>query len=109
MSRKYTTILLAAMVLTGSMGLKTVLGARSNGSVLVANGTAPMPSPWKDTLAAANPLQNGTAPMPSPWKDTLTAANPLQNGTAPMPSPWKDTLVARQPLKHGSAPMPKSW
>jgi hypothetical protein len=109
MSRKYTTVFLAAIVLTGAMSLKTALGAHSTDSVLMANGSAPAPPPWKDTLTAVNPLQNGSAPAPPPWKDTLTAVNPLQNGSAPAPPPWKDTLVARQPLTHGSAPMPKSW
>jgi hypothetical protein len=110
MSRIYTTVFLAAIVLTGAMGLKTALGARANSSVLMANGSAPMPPPWKDTLTAANPLQNGSAPMPPPWKDTLAAVKPLQNGSAPMPPPWKDTLAARKPLSHRSAAAtPKSW
>ena len=88
MSRKNATILLAALVLTGSMGLKTVLGAHSTDTVLMANGTAPMPAPWKDTVTAVRPLQNGTAPMPAPWKDTLVARRPLNNGAATTPKSW---------------------
>jgi hypothetical protein len=104
MSRKYATILLAALVLTGSMGLKTVLGAHSTDTVLMANGSAPAPAPWKDTLTAG-PLQNGSAPAPAPWKDTLTAGS-LRNGSAPAPAPWKDTVTA---VRNGSAPAPAPW
>jgi len=72
MSRKLTVILLVMLILTGAMGLKTIVASSSNGAVMMANGSAPVPpSPWK----------NGSAPVPpSPWK----------NGSAPVPpSPWK--------------------
>ena len=71
MSRKLVVVLLAMLVLAGAMGLKTIVTARGDGSVIMANGGAPVPpSPWK----------NGGAPVPpSPWK----------NGGAPVPpSPW---------------------
>ncbi len=65
MSRKLAVIAMAMLVLVGAMGLKNVVAAHSSGSVVLANGTAPVPPiPWK----------NGTAPVPPiPWK----------NGTAP--------------------------
>lgn len=72
MSRKLAVVLLVMLVLTGAMGLKTIVTAHASGPVLMANGGAPVPpSPWK----------NGGAPVPpSPWK----------NGGAPVPpSPWK--------------------
>ena len=67
MSRISSAIVLAMLVLTGAMGLKTVVTTHGDSSVLIANGTAPVPpTPWK----------NGTAPVPpTPWK----------NGTAPVP------------------------
>jgi hypothetical protein len=71
MSRKLTVVLLVMLILTGAMGLKTIVTSH-NGGVMMANGSAPVPpSPWK----------NGSAPVPpSPWK----------NGSAPVPpSPWK--------------------
>jgi hypothetical protein len=72
MSRKLTVVLLAMLVLVGAMSLKTVVVAHSDGSVIMANGSAPLPpTPWK----------NGSAPLPpTPWK----------NGSAPLPpTPWK--------------------
>jgi hypothetical protein len=72
MSRKLTVILLAMLVLVGAMSLKTVVVAHGDGSVVMANGSAPLPpTPWK----------NGSAPLPpTPWK----------NGSAPLPpTPWK--------------------
>ena len=58
MSRISSAIVLAMLVLTGAMGLKTVVTTHADSSVLVANGTAPIPpTPW-----------NGTAPIPpTPW------------------------------------------
>src|SRR4030088_1016666 len=98
MSRIHTTILLAGIVLVGAMGLKAVVaGTDSTNTVLVANGSAPAPKPWTDTIAAVNPLQNGSAPAPKPWTDTIVAVKPLQNGSAPAPKPWTDTLAARSP------------
>jgi hypothetical protein len=72
MSRKLTVILLVLLILTGAMGLKTIVTSHADGAVIMANGGAPAPpSPWK----------NGGAPAPpSPWK----------NGGAPAPpSPWR--------------------
>jgi hypothetical protein len=67
MSRKLTVVLLAMLILVGAMGLKTVVVTHGDGSVILANGGAPMPPiPWK----------NGGAPMPPiPWN----------NGKAPQP------------------------
>ncbi len=60
MSRKLTVVLLAMLVLVGAMSLKTVVVAHGDGSVIMANGSAPLPpTPWK----------NGSAPLPpTPWK-----------------------------------------
>jgi hypothetical protein len=60
MSRKLTVILLAMLVLVGAMSLKTVVVTHGDGSVIMANGSAPLPpNPWK----------NGSAPLPpNPWK-----------------------------------------
>lgn len=69
MSRKLTTLFLAMLVLVGAMGLKTVVSAHGNDSIIMANGSAPAPRPWK----------NGSAPAPRPWL----------NGSAPAPRPWK--------------------
>jgi hypothetical protein len=82
MSRISSTIVLALLVLTGAMGLKTVVTTHGDSSVLMANGTAPVPpTPWKNGTAPVppTPWKNGTAPVPpTPW-----------NGTAPVPpTPW---------------------
>jgi hypothetical protein len=82
MSRISTAVLLAMLVLAGAMGLKTVVTAHGDGSVLMANGTAPVPpTPWRNGTAPVppTPWKNGTAPVPpTPW-----------NGTAPVPpTPW---------------------
>ena len=82
MSRISSAIVLAMLVLTGAMGLKTVLTTHGDSSVLMANGTAPVPqTPWKNGTAPVpqTPWKNGTAPVPqTPW-----------NGTAPVPqTPW---------------------
>ena len=60
MSRKLTVVLLAMLVLVGAMGLKTVVVTHGDGSLVMANGSAPLPpTPWK----------NGSAPLPpTPWK-----------------------------------------
>jgi hypothetical protein len=66
MSRKLTALLLAMLVLAGAMGLKTVVTAHSNGTVMMANGSAPVPpSAW-----------NGSAPVPPSFG---------RNGSAPVP------------------------
>jgi len=82
MSRISSGIVLAMLVLTGAMGLKTVVTTHGDSSVLMANGTAPVPpTPWKNGTAPVppTPWKNGTAPVPpTPW-----------NGTAPVPpTPW---------------------
>jgi hypothetical protein len=72
MSRRLTVLLLVMLVLAGAMSLKTVVVTHGDGSVIMANGGAPLPpNPWK----------NGGAPLPpNPWK----------NGGAPLPpNPWK--------------------
>ena len=60
MSRRLTVVLLAMLVLVGAMSLKTVVVTHGDGSVIMANGGAPVPHvPWK----------NGGAPVPHvPWK-----------------------------------------
>ncbi len=71
MSKLLAVVLLVMIVLVGAMSLRTVVTTHADGSVIMANGGAPVPpSPWK----------NGGAPVPpSPWK----------NGGAPVPpSPW---------------------
>ena len=71
MSRKLTALLLAMLVLAGAMSLKTVVTAHSNGTVMMANGSAPFPQP---------PLgRNGSAPFPQPPSE--------RNGSAPFPQP----------------------
>jgi len=48
MSRKLSVILLAMLALVGAMSLKTVAVAHGDGSVIMANGGAPVPPvPWK--------------------------------------------------------------
>jgi hypothetical protein len=71
MSKKLAVVFLAMLVLVGAMGLKTVVMAHGDGSLITANGSAPAPiTPWR----------NGSAPAPiTPWK----------NGSAPAPiTPW---------------------
>jgi len=47
MSRKLNSVLLAVLVLTAAMGLKTIVAAHSNTPVVVANAGGPMPpTPW---------------------------------------------------------------
>jgi hypothetical protein len=58
MSRISSAIFLAMLVLTGAMGLKTVVTTHGDSSVLMANGTAPVP-PLPPMMA-----KNGTAPVP---------------------------------------------
>ena len=63
MSRKLVVLFFAMLVLAGAMGLKTVVAGRSEGTVMMANGGAPLPTlPWKVK-------KNGGAPLPTlPWK-----------------------------------------
>ncbi len=47
MSRKLAVVLLAMLILVGAMGLKTIVTAHGDGSVMMANGGAPVPdTPW---------------------------------------------------------------
>jgi hypothetical protein len=82
MSRISTVVLLAMLVLAGAMGLKTVATSHGSGSVMMANGSAPVPpTPWRNGSAPVppTPWKNGSAPVPpTPW-----------NGSAPVPpTPW---------------------
>jgi hypothetical protein len=63
MSRKMAVLFLAMLVLAGAMGLKTVVTGHNDGTVMMANGGAPLPTmPWKVK-------KNGGAPLPTmPWK-----------------------------------------
>ncbi len=60
MSRKLALVFLVMLVLTGAMGLKTLVTASGNNAALTANGAGPCPpNPWK----------NGAGPAPpAPWK-----------------------------------------
>lgn len=51
MSRKLTALLLAMLVLAGAMGLKTIVAAHSDGSVIMANGPDPFPTPGPNNSA----------------------------------------------------------
>ncbi|MDP9337402.1 MAG: hypothetical protein M3P45_00890 [Acidobacteriota bacterium] len=84
MSRISTVVLMAMMVLAGAMGLKTFVTTHGDSSVMMANGSAPVPpTPWRNGSAPVppTPWKNGSAPVPpTPWK----------NGSAPVPpTPWK--------------------
>lgn len=47
MSRKLNWLMLAMLVLTAAMGLKTIATAHSNAPVVMANAGGPMPpTPW---------------------------------------------------------------
>jgi hypothetical protein len=61
MSRKLAVLFLAMLVLAGAMGLKTVVAGHNDGTVMMANGGAPVPIPKK----------NGGAPVPIPKKRAL--------------------------------------
>lgn len=47
MSRKLVVLFLAMLVLAGAMGLKTVVASHNHGTVMMANGGGPMPTPKK--------------------------------------------------------------
>ena len=48
MSRRLIVLFLALLVLVGAMSLKTVAVTHGDGSVIMANGSAPPPPvPWK--------------------------------------------------------------
>ncbi|PYT44853.1 MAG: hypothetical protein DMG47_09670 [Acidobacteria bacterium] len=69
MSRKLAVIFLAMLVLVGAMSLKTVVVTHGDGSVIMANGGAPVPPiPWK----------NGGAPVPPiPWSNDKASQPPV--------------------------------
>jgi len=54
------------LVLVGAMGLKTVVTAHGDGTLIMANGAGPAPiTPWK----------NGAGPAPiTPWKSGASPA-----------------------------------
>ena len=60
MSRKLAVLFLAMLVLAGAMSLKTIVTAHSNGTVVMANGTAPCPP-----LKKPKKLNRGDALVPS--------------------------------------------
>jgi hypothetical protein len=69
MSRKLAVVFLAMLVLVGAMSLKTVVVTHGDGSVIMANGGAPVPPiPWK----------NGGAPVPPiPWSNDKASQPPV--------------------------------
>jgi hypothetical protein len=69
MSRKLAVVFLAMLVLVGAMSLKTVVVTHGDGSVIMANGGAPVPPiPWK----------NGGAPVPPiPWSSDKASQPPV--------------------------------
>jgi len=69
MSRKLVLVVLVMLVLTGAMGLKTVVMAHGNGSLMMANGASPVP--------ILPPARNGASPVP--------ILPPAKNGASPVP------------------------
>jgi hypothetical protein len=67
MSRKLVVVLFVMVVLVAAMGLKTVVVTHSDGAVMMAAGSAPVPP---------NPYKAGSAPVPP---------NPYRAGSAPVP------------------------
>ena len=59
MSRKLAVVFLAMLVLVGAMGLKTAVTVRGSDSVMLANGSSPLPNPQP-------PYRNGSSPLPNP-------------------------------------------
>jgi hypothetical protein len=63
MSRKLAVLFLAMLVLAGAMGLKTVVAGHNDGTVMMANGGAPVPpNPWKVKRIGGAPV------APLSWK-----------------------------------------
>ena len=60
MSRKLAVLFLAMLVLAGAMSLKTIVTAHSNGTVVMANGSAPCPP-----LPKKKPAKRSDALVPS--------------------------------------------
>jgi hypothetical protein len=67
MSRKLAVVSLAMLILVGAMGLKTVVVAHGDGSLVMANGSSPVP---------ITPYRNGSSPVP---------ITPYKNGSSPVP------------------------
>ncbi len=68
MSRKLAVVFLTMLILVGAMGLKTVVAAHGDGSLVMANGSSPVP---------ITPYKNGSSPVPiTPYK---------VNGSSPVP------------------------
>lgn len=67
MSRKLAVVFFAMLVLAGAMGLKTIVTAHGDGSVIMANGSSPAPvTPYKNgsSPAPVTPYRNGSSPAP---------------------------------------------
>jgi hypothetical protein len=67
MSRKLAVVSLAMLILVGAMGLKTVVTAHGDGSLIMANGSSPAPiTPYKNGSSPApiTPYKNGSSPAP---------------------------------------------
>lgn len=60
MSRKLAVVFLAMLVLVGAMGLKTAVTVRGSDSVMMANGSSPLPRPSQPYS------RNGSSPIPNP-------------------------------------------
>ena len=65
MSRRLTTVFVAMLVLTGAMGLKTLVAAQDHGAVMMANGPAIPPPNYMNGPAIPPPnYLNGPAIPP---------------------------------------------
>jgi hypothetical protein len=67
MSRKLAVVSLTMLILVGAMGLKTVVTAHGDGSLIMANGSSPAPiTPYKNGSSPApiTPYKNGSSPAP---------------------------------------------
>jgi hypothetical protein len=67
MSRKLAVVFLAMLILVGAMGLKTVVTAHGDGSLIMANGASPAPpTPYRNGASPAppTPYRNGASPAP---------------------------------------------
>jgi hypothetical protein len=77
MSRRLTAVLVAMLVLTGAMGLKTLVAAQDHGAVMMANGPA-FPPPQLNGPAFPPPqFLNGPA-FPPPQRLNGPAFPPPQ-------------------------------
>jgi len=67
MSKKLAVVFLTMLILVGAMGLKTVVTAHGDGSLIMANGSSPAPpTPYKNGSSPAppTPYKNGSSPAP---------------------------------------------